>query len=227
MVESYGNLPLSFESNEGQTDPRVTFLSRSPGCTLFLTHSEAVFVLRDSETVQRPESKPANQVIKILTKKPETESVVAMRLVGANPKAYVSGVEVLPGKSNYFLGNDSKKWRTNIPTYAKVHYKDIYLGVDLVYYGSERELEYDFVVAPGGDPKVIELEFQGADKIRVDAQGDLIMQLGAGELLLRQPVIYQMVNGVRKSVLGSYVLRDKQLVSFRVAAHDPLQMRFI
>ena len=84
-----------------------------------------------------------------------------MKLVGANPHATVSGVDELPGKSNFFIGNDPKKWRSNVPTYAKVKYEGVYSGIDLVYYGNQQQLEFDFVVAPGADPRRIGFDVRG------------------------------------------------------------------
>jgi hypothetical protein len=126
------------------------------------------------------------------TARSTTGSVLRMKLVGANAKATVTGAEELPGKSNYFFGNDPKKWRTNVPTYAKVKYAAVYPGVDLVYYGNQRQLEYDFVVAPGADPTRIKLSFAGAEGMRVDAvSGDLVLKLGEDEVRFHKPVVYQ------------------------------------
>src|SRR5882672_6479114 len=144
LNESYGKLPLHFEANRGQTDKDVRFLSRGPGYGLYLTAGEAVLVL---------------------SKHADTKRVaLRMSLVGAARKPLVSGLEEQPGKANYFIGKDPAKWRTNVPTYAKVHYHDVYPGIDLVYYGNQRQLEYDFVVAPGADPRKVVLAFKGADK---------------------------------------------------------------
>jgi hypothetical protein len=117
-----------------------------------------------------------------------------MELVGANEGAQAAALEELPGKSNYFIGNDPKKWRTGVPTYAKVKYQSVYPGVDLVYYGNQRQLEYDFVVAPGADAKAIRLKFDGAEKLSVDgATGDLVLKAGGGEVRFRKPTVYQPV----------------------------------
>ena len=115
-----------------------------------------------------------------------------MRLVGGNAKGRVVGLDELPGRSNYFIGNDPKKWRTNVPSYAQVKYEGVYPGVDLVYYGNQRQLEYDFVVAPGADPNQIKLSFAGADGMRVDAaSGDLVLKVGDDEVRFRKPAVYQ------------------------------------
>ncbi len=118
-------------------------------------------------------------------------AVLRMKLVGSNPKAKVIALDELPGKSNYFLGNDPQKWRTNVPTYAKVKCKGVYPGIDLVYYGNQRQLEYDFVVSPGADPRVIALSIDGADKMEIDAQGDLLLRAEAGDVRLHKPLVYQ------------------------------------
>jgi len=182
---AYGQLPLHFEANQGQSDEQVRFLSRGSGYTLFLTSTEAVLALHKPESKakgkrQRAKGKREEQEKTVgIAKNPlapvsgerarvrgfdpeQTEqTVLHLRLVGANPSPQVVGLDELPGKSNYFIGNDSKNWHTNIPTYAKVQYKDIYPGIDLIYYGNQRQLEYDFVVAPGADPGVIRIAFDG------------------------------------------------------------------
>jgi hypothetical protein len=109
-------------------------------------------------------------------------AVLRMKLVGANRNPQVEGLDELPGRSNYFIGNDPQRWHTNIPTYARVQYKDVYPGIDLIYYGNQRQLEYDFVVASEADPKAIQLAFKGADKAEIDAQGDLTPHTACGEL---------------------------------------------
>src|SRR5262245_44724759 len=200
VMERYGKLPLHFEANTGQTNHEVKFLSRGRGYSVFLTSTEAVLALKTAST-------PA-------------PAVVTMRLVGAKP-GRITGVEELPGKANYFIGNDPTKWRANVPTYAKVHYENVYRGIDLIYYGNERQLEYDFIVHPGADPRHIRLTFQGADRLEVDARGDLVMHTAAGEIHQRKPVIYQEVDGVRHEIQGGYVLKGPRRVGFQVAAFDP------
>ena len=118
--------------------------------------------------------------------------VVRMRLLGGNAKGRVVGLDELPGRSNYICGNDPKKWRTSVPSYAQVKFEGVYSGVDLVYYGSQRQLEYDFVVAPGANPDQIKLSFTGADGMRVDAaSGDLVLKVGDDEVRFQKPAVYQ------------------------------------
>src|SRR5437879_6615727 len=182
VSESYGRLPLQFEQNQGQTHKVVRFPARGPGYGLYLTANEAVLAL----------GKP-------------TPLALRMRLVGAAIAPRVTGLDELPGKANYFVGNDPAKWRTNVPTYAKVRYERVYPGIDLVYYGNQRQLEYDFVVAAGADPKRIVLGFQGTDKLEIDAQGELVLHAPGGAIRQHKPVIYQEADGVRQEIAGSYV----------------------
>src|SRR3989441_4352037 len=143
-----------------------------------------------------------------------------MAFVGASRTARVLGWEELPAKANYFIGNDPGKWRTNVPTYAKVRYEAIYPGIDLVFYGKQRQLEYDFVIRPGADPKRIRLAFQGADKLEVDAHGDLVLHTAAGVIRQGKPVIYQEIDGARREINGGYVLDGAHRIGFWVGAHD-------
>src|SRR5437660_4474733 len=139
---------------------------------------------------------------RLQTRIPQSQApeVLRMRLVGANRAAEVKGLDELPGKSNYFIGADPKKWRTNVPTYARVKYEGVYPGVDLVYYGNHKRLEYDFVVAPGADFTAINLALEGVRKMRVDAHGDLVLRTLGGELCWQKPIIYQEIDGLRREV---------------------------
>src|SRR2546430_3334333 len=129
-----------------------------------------------------------------------------MKLVGANQAANVTALDELPGKTNYFVGNDPKKWRTDVPTYGKVKYEGVYPGVDLVYYGNQRQLEFDFVIAPGADPKAIRLGVRGADKVSVDARGDLVLSTQGSDIRFHKPVVYQALsnNEQRTPLEGRY-----------------------
>jgi len=209
ISETYGKLPLSFEANQGQTDGRVKFLARGPGYTFFLTPTETVLSLRTEGSGLRTESPTAMR-----------RAVVRMKVVGANAEAKLVGLDELPGKSNYFIGNDPKKWRTGIPHYGKVRYQEVYPGVDLVFYGNPRQLEYDFVVAPGADPQAITLAFEGTDKLEIDSEGNLVLHIAGGHLIQRTPIIYQDIGGTRQPIPGHYVLRDKDRIGVHVASYD-------
>jgi hypothetical protein len=182
---AYGKLPLSFEPNQGQTDSRVRFLARVPGYALYVTPDAAVFAGRDG-------------------------SVERMKLVGANHKMRVEPVDKQPGISNYFIGNDPSKWRTNIPNYGRFALRDVYPGIDLIFYGKDQKLEYDWVIAPGADPKQIRVKWEHTP--REDSDGDLTL---SGGLRQKKPLIRQ--DG--KTIDGGYVVCGKQ-VGFKVGKYD-------
>jgi hypothetical protein len=216
VSETYGKLPLHFEANRGQTHEDVRFLARGSGYSLFLTPTGAVLTLIKPESLARKRAARGSS----RPRGPATGTVLRMTFADANPDPRVTGLEELPGKANYFIGNDPAKWRTDVPTYAKVHYQEVYPGIDLVYYGNQRQLEYDFVVRPGADFSAIALRITGADKVEVDVQGDLVLHTAAGPIRQQKPFIYQEVRGVRKEIPGGYVLKGEQHVGFKVAAHD-------
>jgi hypothetical protein len=204
VIHDYGKLPLHFEANRGQSASQVKFLSRGAGHALFLASTETVLVLR-----------------KLDEEDPKTaQTVVRMTFSRAKPNAQVSGQDELPGKSNYFIGNDPRNWKTDVPTYAKVRYEDLYPGIDVVYYGNQRQLEYDFLVAPGADPNSIGLGFQGADKLEVDAQADLVIHTAAGPVRMQKPFVYQDYGGSRHEISGGYALRNENEVGFELGAYD-------
>ncbi|HJT23468.1 MAG TPA: SBBP repeat-containing protein, partial [bacterium] len=143
-----------------------------------------------------------------------------MRLEGADPKAAWSGMDRMEGRANYFIGKDPAKWRTNVPMYGKVTAKNVYPGIDMVYYGNQRHLEYDFVVAPGADPKLIHMAYEGPQGARVDGEGNLVMGGRDGKILFRAPLIYQKTADGKRRILGRYVLRDGRNIGFEVASYD-------
>lgn len=204
VLEAFGRSPLHFEPNQGQAAEPVKFLARAPGYQLYLTPAEAVLALRGAQ--------PAT---------------VRMHLVGegVNSQPVVEALDALPGRSHYYLGNDPQRWQTDVPHFAKVRYAQVYPGVDWVLYGNPRQLEYDFVVAPGADPTQIALTFAGADETRIAANGELVVAVAGREVLHSAPTLYQMVDGERRPVEGRYVVREAAdatpVVGFEVAAYDP------
>ncbi len=222
VLEIYSRRPLSFEANQGQTDSQVKFLSRGRGYSLFLTPTEAVLVLSKSDpTTSRHKADDIQRKVSDKNRKDFIDAVLRMKLIGANPSPQVNGLDELPGKINYFTGNDPKRWQTDIRSYAKVKYRDIYPGVNLVYYGNQNQLEYDFVISPGSDPKIIKISFEGARKLYIDSKGDLVLETAVGEIRQHKPHIYQEVNGLKQEIPGGYVLnRQHHQVSFQVAAYD-------
>ena len=220
LVANYGNVPLAFEANRGQTDQQVKFLSRGAGYSLFLTPTEAVLALHPSATGEQPLRKPGFRSHAVgIGKIKSLGAVMRMKLLNANSQAGVSGQDELPGKSNYFIGNDPKKWHTNVPQFAKVRYGNVYPDMDLVFYGNQHELEYDFVLQPGANPDAIRLGIEGAKKLRL-VHGDLVMTSAVDDVHLRVPRIYQEANGTRHEVRGRYVLTGKSEVGFRVGSYD-------
>ena len=203
-------LPVRFEPNVGQTDPSVRFLTRASGYTLFLTASESVMVFGQSVAKAEQSSKPAPT---------NAVSVVRMRFTGANKGSQIEGIDALSGITNYFIGNDPTKWHTDIVSFSKVRYSEIYPGIDLVYYGNARNVEYDFVLKPGADPGAIRLKIDGAERLFVNTAGELVVKLENGELRQQAPVIYQESAGGKSQVSGGYVLRGTE-VAFQVGAYD-------
>lgn len=202
IASEYARLPLSFEPNRGQTNRQVRFLSHGQGYRLFLTDDEAVLSL-SARTGNRRQSSSALR--------PSAEGVLRMRLVGARATARVQGVGELPGKSNYFIGNDPTKWHTDIPNYAQVRYSGVYPGVDLVYYGRQGQLEYDFVLKPGADAGAMRLSLGGAKRVRINRAGELVLETANGEVVLRRPEAYQGSAARRRSVKVSYVRRGAEI----------------
>lgn len=197
--EAYGRLPLIFEANQGQTDPQVRFLARGGGYGLFLTSSEVVLALQA---------------------KKGGAGVVRMTLAGANDKSAVAGVDPLPGRSHYLLGSNPAKWRRNIPQFARVRYREVYPGVDLVYYGNQGRLEYDFEVSAGSDPQPIAIHFTGSDNPRLTAAGDLAIATADSEVLLHAPQVYQVLDGEKKLVTARFAMRGGNTVGFELGSYD-------
>ena len=207
----YGRVPLSFEANQGQTAAEVQFLSRGSGYTLFLAPTKTVLSLQQRTNDSQ--------------KKPVT-NVLRMELKGANPAAEVEGRDLLPGKSNYFVGNDPKNWRTNVATFAKVNYRAVYEGVDLVYYGNQRQLEYDFIVAPNADASQIRWAVPTADKAELDEAGGLVLHVNGSDVQMKKPVVYQTIKGERIEIAASYSIQSpkskiqNQEVGFTLGLYD-------
>jgi uncharacterized repeat protein (TIGR01451 family) len=191
----FGRLPLSFEVNQGQADARVRFLARGQGYGIFLTDNGAAFSLGGS--------------------------ALHMRFQDAATSPRITGVDQLPGKVNYLVGNKSSEWRTNIPTYERVRYEQIYPGIDLVYYGNQRQLEYDFVIAPGASFKQIRLAFDGAGKL--NRSGDLILKSGTHTITLLRPKAYQNIDNKQLEVSVRYSLKPHGEVTFQVGNYDKSQ----
>jgi uncharacterized protein (TIGR03437 family) len=196
------SVPLSFEPNQGQAAFTVQFVSRGSGYALFLAPGKVVLNLERQQ--------PAPQAASVDT--------LRMSLIGANAKANAVGLAPQPGVVSYFIGNDPKKWRSGIPTYGKVEYPQVYPGVDLVFYGNQRQLEYDFVVAPGADPSRIAWRIDGA-RASVDAEGNLVLRASNGPATFKKPVLYQLDGDNKTNVEGRFAVAGNQ-VRFRLGSYD-------
>ena len=210
---SYGQLPLAFEPNVGQTTAQANFLTQGNGYTLLLNADQATLGLQQSKAniSSSPGSPPPVVNTEVLT----------TRLVGANPAASGTALDQLPGVSNYLIGSNPANWHTNIPNYGQVEYQNVYPGIDQIYYGNQGgELEYDLVVNPGAHVGTIRLAITGAPSMTLDASGDLVLHTAGGDVLEEAPVVYQQVNGARQTVAGRYVLQGNGQVGFAVAAYN-------
>lgn len=202
------HIPLSFEVNRGQTANSVQFLSRGSGYTLFLNQNRAVFPLQKRTMAPVTRSNP---------------DVLTLELLGSNSAAQGEALNQQPGKHNYFIGNDPAKWRVDVPTFEKVNFREVYNGVDLVYYGNQRELEYDFIVTANADPAQIRWGVSSKSKVRIDSDGQLIVQTNGSEVMMKKPVAYQTINGERRGVAADYVLSHRSKtthVGFSLGEYD-------
>lgn len=214
----YGALPIHFEENRGQADQRVRFLYRGRGHSLFLTPADAVLVL-SSRSERRGDSIAGS------SRRRRTEYALRMKLVGSRLEPQVIGLQQQPGSVNHVTGKDPAQWRLNIPTYAAVKYEAVYPGIDLVFHGNQGTLEYDFVVSPGADPRLIRLEFEGdrpqGEELSVDKDrdGDLVLAIGGIEVRWRRPLIYQETGGARRKITGSFLVGSNNEVRFEVGPY--------
>jgi hypothetical protein len=219
VASRYGSTPLSFEPNQGQADQSVNFLSHGKNYTILLQPTVATLELnRDSMSpLQAEQARIQGKAV------PATHEMVRMTLAGASPRAKMSAERALPGYVNYMIGSDRAKWKTGVPTYAATRVAQVYPGIDLVYYGTEKQLEYDFVVKPQVDPSQIHLALDGAKPV-LEGNGDLRLQVAATrqntDMVFRKPVLYQEVEGVRKPVEGSYSIAASGEVGFKVGSYD-------
>jgi Putative Ig domain/Beta-propeller repeat len=226
LAANYGRLPLSFEINEGQSDQQVKYLAHAPGYTLFLTNQEAVLSLPAGPPA-RASAHAGSVIPQISGRRREAAHAaqdgreVQLRFLGAKTPTAIAGRDPLPGKSNYFIGNDPKQWHTNVPNYSAVEYRGIYSGVDAVFHGDNQRLEFDFDIAPGADPHTIALEVDGARQIRLDRTGDLLLRMDARRnLIMARPHIYQQSPQGRREIAGHYVLGARNRIAFALDPYD-------
>jgi len=228
-MKTYAALSMMFEANNGQTDPRVKFLSRASGYTLFLTDKEAVLSLPSgspasafAKTVQHSRKSPVPQPDKL--EAPRFARTVRLKFAGGKTPVAITGRDQLAGKSNYFIGNDPKQWHTNVANYSAVEYRGIYSGVDAVFRGDNRRLEFDFDIAPGANPRAIALEVEGAWRIRLNRAGDVVLSMDAArDVVMGRPRIYQQSPAGRREIAGHYVLAARNRIAFALGRYDHTQ----
>ncbi|HZC23952.1 MAG TPA: SBBP repeat-containing protein, partial [Candidatus Binatia bacterium] len=218
--ENFGALPLAFEANQGQTDPQVKYMARGSGYTVFLTGNETVLALHSSAPASpKPVSNPAEAFRQHLTQQ-QINSSISMKLAGGNSQAQIAAQDELPGHSNYFIGNNPSQWHTDVKQYSRVSYRDVYPGVDMAFHGRQRQLEFDFIVAPGANAAPIRFDVSGAKRITTDADGNLVLASKAGDVLLHKPVAYQEKNNTRESVDARFVVEANNKITFAVGNYD-------
>jgi hypothetical protein len=223
-ISRFAKQPLRFEANTGQTDSRVNYLARGDGYTVFLAGGDAVLKVRASAPMENP------RIVSALGDDPgtaaeqstpgESGAVLRLDLAGAHANPSASGEEPLPGTSNYFQGASPAQWRTHETDYGGVRYRGVYPGIDVLYHANNAFLEYDFDVAPGADPRLIRLKLTGAQRTGVAPDGDLVVNLGAGEVRMHKPVIYQETPRGRSQVDGGYILLADNEAGFRLGRFD-------
>lgn len=218
VADTYGTLPLSFEANMGQADPVARFLAHGQGFALALTPDALTLTLSGGHTGTRQLAMGGST----LAPAPTASAMLRLTFAGAHANVLPVTEAPLPGVANYFIGNDSSQWRTNVPTSARVRYPDLYPGIDLTVYGTaSSRVEYDVTVAPGADPTAFALTISGTDATRIDpVTGDLVLSTGGGEVRQHAPVSYQDVNGQRHAVTSGYEIRADGTVRFTVGAYD-------
>jgi hypothetical protein len=216
-LSAVGQAPLCFEPRSLTNGITNRFLARGRDCNLLIAPDEAVVELGVAAAAAPP---PPWNRISGLDRGPVITRRVRLRLVGADPNATVTGLEPLMGKASYFLGGDPAAWRTGMPLFAKIRITEVYPGIELVYYAAQSALEYDFRLDPGADPDRIALGIDGADDVRLAANGDLLMRIGDVEIRQHRPVCYQTIDGVRKDVPGGYELSGRSTARLQLGPYD-------
>ncbi len=204
-------LPILFEENKGQFDKNVKFLSRVNNFNLFLGLNEFTYQMNSPNCKAE---KPIRQFTPCKTLS------LKMEMLDANPNTVVQGLDEAVTKASYAIGNDQTKWLDDIPNYNFVQYQNIYQGINLVFRGTEQNLEYDFHVAPEVNPSLIQFKFDGAKNFRIDADGDLIFKFKGIELRHEKPIAYQILDGEKHEVSVKYVLLGKNRIGFKIGDYD-------
>ena len=194
LKQAIASSPLSFEANHGQAPAQTQFLARKNQFAISLSPTDASVSMGNKN--------------------------LNLHFIGSNNQAQASGEKLLNEKTNYLIGNNPKDFRTNIPHYARARFKEVYSGVDIVYYGDGGRLKYDIIVAPGSDPNIVKIRYDGIEKLKVDRDGNLVLSMTGGTIVQPKPLIYQSINDERRYVTGKYVIRGKNQIGFRLGEYD-------
>ena len=227
VTRNLTSMPLAFTENQGQWDERVLFRANAGSATMWFTSDGAVYQFtRPIATGQDPhgfEDSVIPAQAGIHSSEPDSIESIAIKasFVGANPDALIKGIHAMEYKCNYFIGNDPNEWHTDVPNYQAIVYEDIHNGIDLKYYGNGKQMEYDFIVSPGADPAQIAIQYEGAESISINDNGQLVVTTKWGEVVERQPVIYQIDNGSRTAIAGEYRLKGDNSFGFELSGYDP------
>jgi hypothetical protein len=230
LQATFSALPLAFEQNHGQTDPQVKYMARAEGYKLYLTSSQAIFTIHkqggesDVRRMMMDRRLGPSGVKSMLRRRAQQKSkelvaAVHMNMLGANPTAQLTPTAPQPGKVNYFIGKDRSKWHSDVPLFGQVSYRNLYPGIDLAFHGNGKQLEFDYLVSPGANASAIALGFQGADKIKPNSSGDLVLATAAGPIEIHRPVAYQENNGVRQNVDVRFLIGAND-VTFVLGSYD-------
>jgi len=214
-AQNYGKLTLGFEENAGQINPKARFQARGEGYQVFLTSTGATLALRkEPKQLASPAShrsfRPARPSF----------DVVGLTFVGANAMTALTGVDELAGKTSYLIGSDKSKWLIGLRNYRQVRYQSLYPATDLVFYGHGRQLEFDFVLAPGADPNHIKIKLTAAEQLDLDREGNLVLHTSDNKLMLRAPLAYQQWEGNRTLISANYLLSKNGELGIQVGPYD-------
>ncbi len=245
VTKNLTSMPLTFTENQGQWDEQVQFRTNAGGAMMWFTNDGAVYqftrtIESDNNPIsvidkrysmmpddisERPENRQglSTSAPNLMHHSDSTESItIKANFVGANPNPQMVGLEEMEYKCNYFIGNDPDEWHTNVPNYHAIVYEEIYEGIDLKYYGNGTQMEYDFIVSPGADPSQVSIQYEGAESIAVNANGELVVETKWGEVVENHPVIYQIDNDSRFEVEGEYILTGANSFGFTLSSdYDP------
>jgi hypothetical protein len=211
-ARAIGHLPLAFEENFGQAGSDTRFLARSPNYTVLLGDTQATVVFQEASQRSR--------IGRAIQSSRAVMGSLLLNLIGATRSGDATGENVLAARSNYFIGNDPALWHTNIPTYSRVRYSSIYKGIDLVYYGNDGNLEYDFILHPGSDSETIRFGLDHSTSVQLQANGDLLVRVGDAKLQLRKPVAYQIIRGQKTKIESHFRMLGKGQYGLRIGHYD-------